>query len=317
MKEILSDSLLIFLEPNTRVYYPFLISTLILSIGFWVWTKGNQHPAKVKAVFKYLFPKSIWWHSSAKVDYQMLVFNNILKVLLIVPYTLSHVQLMWMVVHTWREWLGWGEPVTALSPFATSILYTVIMLVIGDFSRFIWHYAMHKLPILWKFHQVHHAAEVMTPLTLYRVHPVEYFLNRLRGLLVFGLVAGTFYFWFQTSIAALTIFQIHIGLFVFNIMGANLRHSHVPISFGKRMEHLLISPAQHQIHHSQAVQHYDKNFGSVFAIWDWLFGSLWISNKKEKIRFGIEKEEQEKYKSFWQNLWQPIQSFVGYLKFWR
>ncbi len=315
--ESLSESLLIFLEPNTRVYYPFLMSTLILGGGFFVWTKGNANPQTVRAVFKYLFPKSIWWHRSARVDYQLLLFNNMLKALLIVPYTISHIQLMWVVVQIWREGLGWSEPLTILSPVSVSILYTAIMLLVGDFSRFLWHYAMHKIPILWKFHQVHHAAEVMTPLTLYRIHPVEYFFNRLRGLVVFGIVAGTFYYWFQSSITAITIFQIHIGLFVFNIMGANLRHSHIPISFGKRLEHLFISPAQHQIHHSQAEKHYDKNFGSVFAIWDWFFGSLWLTNKTEKISFGIEKKEQNKYQSFFQNLWSPIQSLGNYIIFWR
>ena len=57
-------------------------------------------------------------------------------------------------------------------------------------------------------------------------------------------------------------------------MGSNLRHSHVGIQYWKWVEYIFISPAQHQLHHSIAKEHHDKNFGAALAIWDWLFGSL-------------------------------------------
>ncbi|GAB5435666.1 MAG: hypothetical protein FalmKO_07910 [Falsiruegeria mediterranea] len=47
------------------------------------------------------------------------------------------------------------------------------------------------------------------------------------------------------------------------------------------MEFLLISPAQHQIHHSVARQHHDRNFGAALAVWDWMFGTLHLSEKQE------------------------------------
>lgn len=294
-----------FVQPSdSRVYYPFLLSTLILAIGFYLFTVTTAK--NFRHLIRYLFPKSIWWHTSAQVDYQLFVFNTIIKVLLVVPYTLSHVQFMWIVVNWWREAVGWQEQPFVASPLVLSIGYTIIFLLLADFSRFILHYALHKIPMLWQFHQVHHAAEVMTPITLYRIHPIEYFLIKLRNMLVFGVVAGTFYFWFQTSISPINIYQIHLGVFVFNLLGANLRHSHIPISFGRIVEHFIISPAQHQIHHSKATKHYDKNFGSIFAFWDYFFGSLWLSNKDEKIVFGIVEHQQSKLKTLWQNLYQPF-----------
>jgi len=60
--------------------------------------------------------------------------------------------------------------------------------------------------------------------------------------------------------------------FLFNALGANLRHSHIWLSFGS-LERWFISPAQHQIHHSSAEADRDINFGTCLAIWDRLFGS--------------------------------------------
>ena len=81
----------------------------------------------------------------------------------------------------------------------------------------------------------------------------------------------------------LSILKIHAAIFIFNLLGANLRHSHIPIRFGKYFERVFISPAQHQIHHSNDSIHFDKNFGSIFAFWDGLFGTLEISQQKQKI----------------------------------
>ena len=74
-------------------------------------------------------------------------------------------------------------------------------------------------------------------------------------------------------------------------MGSNLRHSHISISYGKIVEKILISPAQHQIHHSVEKKHHDKNFGVTFAIWDYFFNTLVYSQSNQKIKYGLSDEE--------------------------
>ncbi|MDC0136437.1 sterol desaturase family protein [Sulfitobacter sp.] len=74
---------------------------------------------------------------------------------------------------------------------------------------------------------------------------------------------------------------------MFNALGANFRHSHIWISYGPVLEHILISPAQHQVHHSVATKHHDKNYGSIFAIWDWIFGTLYVPKTVETLTFGV------------------------------
>ena len=303
--QALSTALGSFLDPKKRIYFPYLISALILSLVYLKFINKATRSLSFLQYIKYLFSSKIWRHPSAIVDYKFLFFNSLVKILLITPYLLAHTAFAYMVVQSWEASIGVKDSVL-WSKTSINISYTLLFLLLSDFSRFLLHYALHKIPFLWEFHKVHHAAEVLTPFTLYRVHPIEFFLFRLRSLLVFGLITGSFYFWFRTGIEPLSILKIHAGIFLFNLIGANLRHSHIPISFGNILERVFISPSQHQIHHSVDVRHYDKNFGSIFSIWDACFGSLFISQKNEKISFGIEKPAQATFKSFWQNLYMPF-----------
>lgn len=292
-------------DPKKRIYFPYLISALVLSLFYLKFINPKTRTKSFFQLIKQLFSPKIWIHPSAIVDYKLLILNAFIKIIFITPYLIAHTAFAYVVVQTWEAAIGIQDNILWNST-SINIAYTIIFLILSDFSRFLLHYALHKVPFLWEFHKVHHAAEVMTPLTLYRVHPIEFFLFRLRSLFIFGLVTGSFFFWFRTGIEPLSILKIHAGIFVFNLIGANLRHSHVPISFGNFLERIFISPAQHQIHHSVEVKHYNKNFGSIFAIWDSLFGSLFISRVNDKIAFGIEKEEQIRFKSWWQNIYVPF-----------
>ena len=80
------------------------------------------------------------------------------------------------------------------------LLYTLTLFVAWDLSRYLLHRLLHGVPFLWELHKVHHSAEVLTPLTLYRSHPIESFLYRMRGVLVVSAVTGTFFYFFQNLI---------------------------------------------------------------------------------------------------------------------
>ena len=75
-------------------------------------------------------------------------------------------------------------------------------------------------------------------------------------------------------------------------MNQVLLHSHIWFSFGWFLNHIFISPAHHQIHHSRAPQHFNKNLGDTFAIWDWLFGTLYLPKGDKNIRTGVSENEQ-------------------------
>ena len=141
--------------------------------------------------------------------------------------------------------------------------------------------------MLWCFHKVHHTAETLTPLTVYRTHPVEGVLFALRAALVQGVAVGAFVFFFGDRAEFVTVLGANVFLFLFNAAGSNLRHSHVWISYGPAVEKILISPAQHQIHHSTASAEGNSNYGSVLAIWDWMGGSLIQAKEARPARFGL------------------------------
>ena len=85
----------------------------------------------------------------------------------------------------------------------------------------------------------------------------------------------------------------YLFVFLFNVFGSNLRHSHIWLGFGDKVENWIISPAQHQIHHSDSVKHFDTNFGTALAIWDRMFSCLIKSSSVKQISFGLGKDKTD------------------------
>ena len=124
--------------------------------------------------------------------------------------------------------------------------------------------------------------------------------------MVKGGITGLFMYIANGEVGLLTFFGINVFNFLFLFWGSNLRHSHVKLKYFNFLEYILISPYQHQIHHSNNPKLYDTNMGSRLAIWDWIFGTLVRSESVKTLRFGLGKEEDEKYKTFSQNLFAPF-----------
>jgi sterol desaturase/sphingolipid hydroxylase (fatty acid hydroxylase superfamily) len=149
----------------------------------------------------------------------------------------------------------------------------------------------HKIPFLWDYHKVHHSAEVLTPITAARVHPVEEVVSSLVAGLIIGMAYALSHYLLGPAAIEFTLFQVNIFLAVFYFSAFHLRHSHVWIRFPYWLQHILVCPAQHQIHHSVERKHWDKNMGFIFAIWDWAAGTLYAPKGKEEITFGLGTEE--------------------------
>ena len=166
------------------------------------------------------------------------------------------------------------------------LIFTGVTFLIDDFSRFFTHYIFHRVPFLWKFHKVHHSAEVLTPITLHRSHPVESILMFLRNILTYSLTTAIFIYLYRTQLSGYEILGVNALGLSFNFALSNLRHSHVPIEFGS-LELIFLSPFQHQIHHSNNPKHFNKNFGICLSIWDRAFGTFTRSRGQEIKEFGL------------------------------
>ena len=198
----------------------------------------------------------------------------------------------WIATHMVRRLDHWvAQPHFEYSPLFVSLLYSITLFVAWDASRYIVHRAFHGIPLLWQFHQVHHSAEVLTPLTFHRTHPIETVIFQLRGILVSGFVTGLFFWLFRTGATDIKLLEVHAIGFLFNLATGNLRHSHIALGFGK-LESLLLSPAQHQLHHSIDTKHHHTNFGTWIALWDRMGGTFRHSNPSETLQFGIPAEQR-------------------------
>jgi sterol desaturase/sphingolipid hydroxylase (fatty acid hydroxylase superfamily) len=192
------------------------------------------------------------------------------------------------------------------------LLFTVVGFVADDFTRYVVHRAMHAFPALWQIHQVHHSAEVLTPATVYRVHPVEVFLHQVRGRATLGLVCGVFAY-VAPGATWVEVLGVDVMTFAWCALGANLRHSQVWLSYGPSIERLVISPAQHQLHHSADRAHWDRNFGSAFAVWDALFGTLLRAGPRQRLRYGLEAPARNHAHAPLAMLWRPVVGAVSVL----
>lgn len=303
-------------EPTSRLYHVNIVSSLLLLLVVLVVLGRKQKRPFWATLRHWVFRKKYWWNYSTKQDYWIYFLNALFKSFLFVPLFEGSFQISQMVI---RFLVRFNQGELLNVPVTTSALiaFTFITFVWDDFLRFFQHWVMHKVPVLWEFHKLHHSARVLTPVTLYRSHPVESIFAILRNSLSLGVALGAFIFIFGSSFSLWTLLGINGFGFVFNLLGANLRHSHIPLGFGP-FERVLISPIQHQIHHSKEVKHYDKNFGVSLALWDWLFGSLVFSKEAGKLSFGLNERFRtslwQHYKGPFGALWKRSVSIVGIKK---
>jgi len=295
-------------DANKRLYWGYLVSAILMAIPVYYLqnktekiainntknddTDNNDLKRKSDNFFTFIFPKNIYLSPSSRIDYQLLVVNKVIKAALFPVIILTMAPIALFVSASFdnifgaQEFLPWS---------ATTIIaiFTLLLFLVDDFTRFLLHYLLHKIPFLWEFHKVHHSATVLTPFTIYRSHPLENYFYACRMALTQGLVVGLCYYFFGPTLKMADILGANIFIFLFNFLGSNLRHSHIWLSFGNRIENWIISPAQHQIHHSINPKHFDKNFGTALAIWDRMFGSHTKAKGEKGITFGVGKHNPD------------------------
>lgn len=153
------------------------------------------------------------------------------------------------------------------------ILQVVEIALISDLWYYFMHRLCHRVPILWRFHAIHHSIEDMDWLAAHRVHPVDQVLTsgiaRVLPILL-GFSSGAF--------AAYTFLLGWHSL---------LKHSNVKIGFGP-FSRLIASPTFHHWHHANEKHAYDKNFAGVFPFLDIWFGTALINEAHGPEVYGVD-----------------------------
>ena len=289
------------IDANKRIYLPYLLSAAVMAYLVFRVSASNK---TAKGFLLFLFPKKVWLCKSAKLDYTLLITNKIIKAASFTPIVLTMVPVA-LATTDFLEWL-FGAPLLLNLPAAAVItFFTVLLFLLDDVTRYILHLLLHKVPFLREFHKVHHSAKVLTPFTIYRTHPVESYLYACRMALTQGVAVGIGYHLFGTTLSMYDILGANVFVFLFNILGANLRHSHIWFSWGDKLENWFISPAQHQVHHSDNPAHFDTNLGSALAIWDRIGGSLIKASEAGKVTIGVGKYDA-RHDSLMAIYWLPL-----------
>ena len=295
------------------VSYIYLLSSLpLVLIVYALWARKKGKTLTLKDAFYFVFPKHVWKHYSAWLDIQFFPVFYITNALIIAP----------VAAFSGLQSARLGEYLFNLSPFShillkepgvlVFLLMGLLVFMIYDFLFFLMHRIQHAVPFFWEFHKTHHSASVLHPFTNYRMHVVDALLFSPVFFLVIPLCTSFVAAFFGYSFSGPTILGISAFSFVSKMVILNLYHSHVWIAFRPRwLGYIIISPAHHQIHHSKASRHLDKNFGGSIALWDWLFGTLYLPREREKLVFGLADHSEVEYNTLWRLLWLPFPKAFG------
>lgn len=283
MFELLTEPFGFLADPSKRVFWLYILAALLVASFLTCLRDGGFSARKqIKALFDHRY----WFNRSTMIDYVLMWLNALVRTSFIVPLLGAKLAGALVVARFFQVNVGDVE-ITSLHWVAIAVIFSAVLFVLDDLSRFLIHRLMHQVPALWHLHQVHHSATTLTPFTVFRIHPMESVLYTLRGFVVFSGVAGSFIWLFKGQLTALDLLGVDALGFLFNLAAANLRHSHVPVTFGA-VERYIISPLQHQLHHSR--DHVDVNFGACFSLWDSCFGTLLLSKDAkytDGLRFGL------------------------------
>lgn len=160
------------------------------------------------------------------------------------------------------------------------LAYTVLPLAglfVFDFFYYWFHRLQHAVPILWRFHSIHHSIREMNAINNYH-HITE-------DLLRLPLVAVPSVLIFHVSAPDVIVQLIFIRIF------GVLSHANSSVQYGV-LKYLILEPRYHRIHHSMETRHWNRNFSAVFPVIDLMFGTAHFPDKDEYPRTGLPDQDE-------------------------
>lgn len=142
------------------------------------------------------------------------------------------------------------------APEWLAIIVTLLVLDVAIYGQ---HIVLHKWPVLWRLHQVHHTDLEFDATTAVRFHPIEIVISMVYKFLCILMIGAN-------PIAVVAFEVILNGAATFNHSNIN-----IPESIDKKLRWLIITPDMHRIHHSAIPDETDSNYGFSISCWDRLF----------------------------------------------
>ncbi len=155
------------------------------------------------------------------------------------------------------------------------VLNAICGVILFDYAYYWWHIATHKVPLLWRFHNVHHTDLDLDVSTAARFHAGEILLS-VPFRMIWAALIGI-------APMALLIFEICFEC------ATQFHHSNsrLPKSFERALNFVFITPRLHGVHHSIVQREADSNWGTVFSLWDRIHRSRRDDIAQNEITIGV------------------------------
>jgi sterol desaturase/sphingolipid hydroxylase (fatty acid hydroxylase superfamily) len=188
------------------------------------------------------------------------------------------------------------------APWWVTVAATII---VRSLAGYVFHFVMHKVPLFWRLHRVHHSDVHLDVSTAVRSHPVE--------LVALILTMGVLALVFGLEPWALAFYEIAEN--AINLAAhANLR---LPERIDRLLRLLFVTPNMHSLHHSSFQPETDSNYGQLFSVWDRLFGTYTVAPRRgfDGMQIGLEEVRDGRASDFWwQMKWPTLRSTRGAAK---
>ena len=154
-------------------------------------------------------------------------------------------------------------------------VHVALSLVLLDYTLYVWHVLVHRVPWLWRFHLVHHVDLDLDASTALRFHFGELAVSvpwRAAQIVAIGVDSKALTLWQNALLVSILFHHSNVQL---------------PIGIERRLSLIFVTPRMHGIHHSIVPEETNSNWSSGLTLWDWIHGTLRLNVSQAKIDIGI------------------------------
>jgi sterol desaturase/sphingolipid hydroxylase (fatty acid hydroxylase superfamily) len=281
-------------QPGSIFSLASLATAFCIAQGFLAYRRWRRRGrVRLDVLARAVFSKRIMFHRSTFADMGYFLVNIFAIGGLIGWACLSGAEIAKTTLAAFNAVFGPVAP-SAAPEFALRTGMTLLFFLAYEFGYWVDHYLKHRVSFLWEMHKTHHAAEVLTPWTVWRVHPLDTLVFTNIIAVVVGIAAGAGTWAIGREAPAFAFDGTNVLLVFFVYAYVHLQHSQFWIPFGGALGRVFMSPAHHQIHHSNNPAHFNRNMGSCLALWDWMFGTLEVpGTENPHLVYGVDQEGED------------------------
>jgi sterol desaturase/sphingolipid hydroxylase (fatty acid hydroxylase superfamily) len=242
---------------GTIVYYT--TGLLVLSVFIFIWLERKYPYTRGVPIFRDGFWVDLIWYTFIQ-SYFLKIF--------IFDYIIQPLDATWHLSS--RHLVGsWPVP-----------LQVLFFLVVHDLYIYWFHRAQHHSKLLWRTHEAHHSNKEVDWLAGTRSHVLEIIINQTVEFAPIVLLGAN-----PIVVPIKALIDAVWGMYI---------HSNIDVRSG-RLQYIINGPEMHQWHHSDDRAVFYANYSTKFAVWDWLFGTAYLPDRKKPDRFGLPYDYPKDY----------------------